>query len=149
MDINGQKAEQNEIICKELGYDSECIAFDIEQLFTSAMIDIANKTKDLNRNTSTQADFEVSDYETNDSPTEKEVADNANSLAIMFKMNSAAKMSELVKLFNGLVNAGLIQAFGNVPMSEQIIWPTIDRVDKLNIIFSYISLMPGIGMLEV
>ena len=129
--------EQNEVVCKEITYPVEAIAFDIDQLFCNAMMAMASKTRPTAGDNVPEP---VKDgYEDKDNPTESEIAEKAEELSLMFKMNDSSKMSELVGLFTGLVKAGFIEAFGAVKMTDKVIWPDIDRNDKLKIIFSYIS----------
>lgn len=138
MAVSGSISDVSEIICKEITYPVEGIAFDIEQIFYNAMINVAGKSKDFKSEGGKSNDD--TGYDIKECPTDEEIEDNANQLEVLFKMNSAGKMSELVNLFEGIINAGLVMAEGMIPMSAKLPpWTTISRQDKSKIIFKYIS----------
>lgn len=135
---SGTLSDATEIICKEITYSTEGIAFDIEQMFYNAMIDIAGKSKNFTSGGTAQEND--SGYDTKEKPTDDEIDENAKQIEVLFKMNSAGKMSELMTMFEGLVNAGLILAEGGTLMTSKLPpWTSINRQDKAAIMFKYIS----------
>lgn len=135
---SGVLSNANEVIMKEITYEAEGIAYDIQQLFANAMMDIALKSKNLNANAPKVPEAKDS-FDDEESPSAAQVREKAEELKVMYQMNSASDLSKLVKVFTGFVNAGLIFAEGMIPMTEKAIWPTIDRNDRLDLIFSYIA----------
>ena len=135
----GMMKESNEIICKDITYQTEGVAYDIEQLFSIAMLDVANKNKGNESASNSAPDTKIEDYQSNDCPSDLDIAEQAQTLEMFFKMNSVKKVSELVELFSGLVEAGLIMAEGMTPMHKNIIWSTISRDDRTDIMFKYLS----------
>ena len=136
MACQGVMTEQNEIVCKEITYPVESIAFDMDQLFCRAIMSMRSAASETHN---AEPETVVDEYETKDSPTESEVSEHTKDLELMFKMNTGADMSTMVTLFTKLVNAGMVVAFGDTKMTDKSIWPDIAPNDKLKIMFAYIS----------
>jgi hypothetical protein len=133
MAIDGQANQDRSFICcKEFGYKTENAAFDLEQLFTVAMFDMAQNRKASSDN----AKVEKDDFFNKDCPTDKEIQERAMGLEMMIKSSAKVKISQLLEIFSEFLDAGLIQVEGGQVMTE-IIWQSVKPSDKLKILFWY------------
>lgn len=143
----GSFVDQNEIILKEINYETESVAYDIEQLFDTALMNTGRNRKIKETDIVNDSEYkreaeEAKAYYAKEEPTEEEIIKNARQLQGIFKMQSDAKMSELKDLFLGIVDGGLIlinDGTNIISMTQKSIWPTINKDDRLDIIFAYIS----------
>jgi len=134
MAIDGQEVERNIIICHDITYQAENVAFDIEQYVKVAMMNIPAKDT-----TSSEGDnSEVEEFYKNESPTEQEVESQAGMFETLISMNSVVEMSKIMKKFHELIAYRRIKAEGNTAMTEPI-WKTVHRIDKVRILCSYIA----------
>lgn len=139
---DGNLTEQTQIVCKDIDSVSEAIAFDIEQMYMVALMDIQNqraKNSDQKQIESNEKnESENKDFYENECPSSQDVEKYGSQLMMLFKMNSAIAYSKLLGLFNELLSSGRICAIGGAPMTQPI-WASVDRKDKERIVFAYIS----------
>jgi len=139
----GSNSDATEIICKEITFAVENAANDLEQMFKSAVTNwgLSHPSIDNKAQPDTSGeDAKNSAYEANDSPSEKEVENQAAGLENMFMLNTDFMISDLSKKFNEFVNAGLVMAENETKISTtHPIWISIDIKDKRRILFSYLS----------
>jgi beta-mannanase len=140
---SGINSDATEIICKEITYAVENVANDMEQMVLSAVTDWAIKNRSINGTSDSSGANEQmkanEDFNSNESPTEAQVNEQAKSLETTFKMQTGVKITELSIAFEQFINNHLILAEGGVEMSSKHpIWISIDRKDKLKIMFSYL-----------
>lgn len=139
-------ADATEIICHEFTSKVNRLAFDLEQMFRIAMDDTRmrraqNKKAETEAVDNADLDAELAKmraFEENESPTESDIEDNAIILENMFSINKAVMTSELMDVWEGVIDAGLICIEGDQKMPKTI-WESIDRDDQRRIMFGYIS----------
>lgn len=133
--IAGTLEKKNTVWLKEFGYKEESIAFDIDQLVSSAIFNMPKKNFE-----GTQADQndDTSKFFDDNSPTDQEVSDMADMLEMIVKMNTSMKVSELLWEFEKLVDAGLIQSDDGTKFNK-LMWKDLKSNDRLRIMYSYIS----------
>jgi len=135
---SGQLQDSNIVICKELTYNYESIAFDIEQLFMNAILDMKHQVKEEQVKNVSENEIEINNYFEIDNPDDDAITENAKSLEMLIKMSSIP-ISKIIKLFDKLVDAGFIQSEGGFMMSTINMWQSIERNDRKDIMFKYIS----------
>ena len=131
--VNGEFVDGYRIVCKDINYQAENIAFDLEQMMLAALVNI--KTGNT---TNQQADDSNDDFYDNEAPSMADVEKAASGLEIIVKMSTGIELSKLVEKFVELIHCGLIFCENNIKMTIPI-WQTVNRNDKLKIVFSYIS----------
>lgn len=132
-----------EVICWEFTSDTDWIAFDLEQMFRIAMMDVQQRRKPTKieqlPGKEEKYESELTQYDDAESPTEAEVDEQANILNLQFTMNATVKISELVEVWSNVIEGGLIELEGGGQKMIKTVWDTIHRDDKLRIVFGYIS----------
>ena len=136
--INGQFIDKQKIICKDIDYKTEYVAYDLEQAIQSALFGIA---KQANGETP-DGDFEKQQADNqlfykNESPTEEDVREQAEGLQLIVGMSQSVSISDIMRKFLAVVEGKRLFVEGNIPLTIPI-WQKIHRDDKLKIAFSYI-----------
>lgn len=140
---DGKMVERNRVICKEITFEAEAAAFDLEQSVRVALMNISTpqdkKYSSQEHNTANdENDEKMKKFFENDCPSIKEVEEQGAMIEMMCSMNKQIRMSEIVNIFGELLHHGLIEIEGNIKMTPEI-WKTVDRKDKLKIMFNYIA----------
>lgn len=134
--VNGQEQERSILICKDVTYQAERYAYDLEQYFTVAILDIQERTKKDNQLPDDKLKKETEDFYTKENPTNEEIEQQAMGLETIIRMNKAIKISDIVSTFEGIVDCGLIQSDTGTIFNIYL-WRNINRIDKLRIVMSY------------
>ena len=114
------------------------IAADMEQALIAAFSGIGRKSETTQTKKQIQKEEkEENDFYENNSPSDKDVKERAEQLALMFKMQREVKMSELVEMFEQLVAGKLLSTDGDKVMYGNV-WNTIDYNSQIDIMFRYI-----------
>lgn len=141
--INGNMEKRNIIICKDINYENETIAYDLEQSLMGAFIDTAerfskkNNDKDVLKITD-ETNKKNNEFLNKESPEEKEIDNQWSSLLMPILMSKNVKLKEIMSTFEQLALSGLIICDANIPMTITI-WKTVSRQDRLKIAFSYMA----------
>lgn len=136
--IDGNQEDRNEIICHDVNAKCENAALDMEQLITTALQSIPQNKSKATKAQLLADEKKDKDFFGTDSPSEKQIEDNAKGLEMMVQMTDAVKMSDMVELFFQFIGAGVICCAGDIKITEPI-WDSIHRNDKKKIMFRYCS----------
>lgn len=138
---DGNYVDVKTVICKDITYDTEFVAMDFEQMFTTSMFNAPTMQDQNQRNKTIANDSskDVEDFHKKDCPSTKEVDEVGKGLKMFASMSRAVPLSEYVQKFEDLINAGLVYA-GDINQQMTIpIWQGIHRDDKLKIVFNYMA----------
>ena len=141
--ISGNIEKRNVIICKDINYENEGIAFDLEQSLMGAFMDASERFQ-KNRNDKNvlkitdETNKKNDEFLNKESPSEKEVDEQWMSLLMPILMSKSVKLKEVMSIFEQLCLSGLITCDANILMTISI-WKTVNRSDKLKIAFSYMA----------
>lgn len=138
MAVDGQQSEQNRVICKDITYEAEYIAFDLEQYLNVALFNMPVREEFKKLPKTSDDDMKAEKFYKNECPSIKEVEEQANMFQIMISMNKEIQLSRIVETFEGIVRSKLIHMEGDIPMPYEI-WKTLDRNDRIKIMFCYIA----------
>jgi hypothetical protein len=131
MAVNGRLEERNTIICNDINSSAELAAFNLEQLMDVALFETGRKQDNSN-----QSPLEADDFFDKDCPTDEEIKDKATALEFLVRASKDVKISEIIQEFKGILNSGVIKCDGGASMMP-VIWDTVDRNDKVKIVFWY------------
>lgn len=134
--IDGQFEERDEIICHDITSKCESAALDLEQLFLAALGSLKGSGKKNDalieeNNKKNKAFFD------NESPTLKEVQEQADGLEMAIMFNKDVKASEILIAFRELVLSGVVCTAGDKPMTSDIWDNRIKIKDKAYICYMY------------
>jgi hypothetical protein len=133
--VNGEQQERNVLICHDIVYQVEGVAFDLEQYFNAAMFDVYDrKTKEADLNA--KDDGKQSDFFAKESPSSEEIEEQAMSLEMIIRMNKSIKLSNIMETFEKIVEAGLIESDTGLRLNIYN-YRDINRIDKLRLVLSY------------
>lgn len=133
----GELEERTEIICRDVNSKVENSAFDLEQKLMSAMSNLPERaTGSVNKKQIKIDQQKENDFFSSDSPTEKQVEEQAQALEMAVKFNTVVKISEIIDIFIDFINAGCVQTAGQHKMTKPI-WESLSRHDKSRIVFMY------------
>lgn len=136
--INGEQQDRKEIVCHDVNGKCENAALDMEQLITTALQSIPQGKSKATKKQLLADEKKDKEFFGTDSPSEKQINDNAQGLEMMIQMTDAVKMSDLMELFVEFVGAGVVCCAGDLKITKPI-WESIHRNDKKRIMFRYCS----------
>jgi len=133
----GIENDKHEIICREPTSKMENIVFEIEDMFISAAMDMAERSTGASKATKAQLkkdEKDEKDFYESDCPSEEQMKTQEMNHELLIRM--AGKTSELMDKFSQLIAAGLVNAQGDLPMTAPR-WESVSREDKKRIMFRY------------
>lgn len=137
--VDGKFEERTGIICHEMNNKTSCnTAADMEQVLLTAFYGLERKAGNTQTKKQMQKEEkEENDFYENNSPSNEDVKERAEQLALMFKMQREVKMSELVEMFEQLVAGKLLSTDGDKVMYGNV-WESISYQDQADIMWRYI-----------
>ncbi len=136
--IAGKLEERTEIICHDVNAKCEEAALDMEQLLLRALNSLPERTSRASKKQMDADEKKDKSFFDNNSPSEKEIDEQATNLSLIVQMNSAVQMSQLLEVFQEILASGVISYVGNQKMTSTV-WTSIGRKDKTRIMFRYCS----------
>lgn len=134
----GKLEKKKGIVGKTPVYAVDGICSNLESFLTSALFDFQIRMKERGAVEQANPGSEEDQFFTKESPTAKEVKEQANVLAIAVNGTTAFKTSDFMKEFEGIVNAGLIETdTGHKIKTASDLWQSMTRKDRENIAFTY------------
>lgn len=134
---DGEYVNRNMVVCKDITYDVEYVAMDLEQMLTAAIFEVSQNQPQQKVQAQSE-DNGNEEFYTKDNPSVAEVEEIANGLSMFLMMSKKTKKSEIIQKFEDLIAAGLITVEKGHSMTIPI-WQRIHRKDKEKIVFCYIA----------
>lgn len=138
---DGNYIEKNQIVCREMDYRTEWIGADLYQMVMGAIVTShINKSDAISQSSnSSNNETDAEKFNSNNSPTIKQVEDMAEGYKMFVMTSSDVHISTFMEKFEGMVSAELIQSDVNKPIGLGD-WRTgVNWQDKMKIAFCYIS----------
>ncbi len=136
--IEGNLEERFEIICHDVNSKCEAAAADMEQLIIRGLTAIPEGQSKASKKQMMKDEKKDKDFFENDTPSDKEINEQAQNLQMIMQMNGAVNISELMDIFQEILAAGVIEYAGGKKMT-QTVWGSVDRHDKVAVMFKYCS----------
>ena len=136
MAIGGENQDRNQIICHDVTSKTENAALDMLQLLTTAIQNGPQTNSKMTKKQLAEADKKDQSFFDNESPTIKDIDDQATALQIAVQSNTVVKMSEIMDLFFEFVDKGAVNCAGDLKIYRPV-WESIHREDKMKIVFRY------------
>lgn len=136
--INGSMQEGYEIVCHDINYKTESLAYDLEQALMCALIDAGVKYGNREKSDLSSNDEENKKFFLADCPNDEQMESMCTSLCMPILMSREVKLTEIMSIFDRIALSGLIKCRGDISMTEPI-WQTVHRKDKIKIAFSYMA----------
>jgi len=134
--IAGEQQERTQIICHDVTSKTENAALDMLQLLTTAIQNVPQPETTPTKKQLDADERKDSKFFDNESPSLKEIDEQALALQMAVQSNTVVKMSEIMDLFFDFVDSGAVNCAGDLKIYKPI-WESIHRDDKIKIVFRY------------